>query len=299
MATAELVVAKGKRAGQRIKLPAGKFLVGREEDCHLRPNSDLVSRHHCVFITDEYAVRLRDLGSTNGTYINGEALHGSQVLEDGMELEFGGLTFKVELQASVAAEPPAGDAAAVVLDAPAAETSEDDSASDVAAASESPTVVNEGETMYDMPAAPPVPESDTQFAPMQPPQMPQQPVGYPPQYAQQYPGYPPQGYPQQYPGYPPQGYPQQYPGYPPQGYPQQYPGYPAADQSAAPEPDPVEEEPASKPGAVNISLPDPSQTGAKEPEKKAEGGEKKSGAGQGGGEVKSVAADLIRKRHGR
>ena len=58
-----LKVVGGKHEGKTIPLMK-KFIVGREEDCHLRPNSDLVSRHHCVFTMDDYTLRLRDLGST-------------------------------------------------------------------------------------------------------------------------------------------------------------------------------------------------------------------------------------------
>ena len=59
MLQAELKVLGGKQAGKSIAL-GKKFLVGRESDCHLRPNSDMVSRHHCVFTLDDYTLRVRD-----------------------------------------------------------------------------------------------------------------------------------------------------------------------------------------------------------------------------------------------
>ena len=62
MVAAELKVVGGKHAGQVIPLNRRKFLIGREQDCQLRPNSDMVSRHHCVFSIDDFSVRLRDLG---------------------------------------------------------------------------------------------------------------------------------------------------------------------------------------------------------------------------------------------
>ena len=52
MIEAELHVVGGKHSGQVIPLNRRKFLIGREGDCQLRPNSELVSRHHCVFGMD-------------------------------------------------------------------------------------------------------------------------------------------------------------------------------------------------------------------------------------------------------
>jgi pSer/pThr/pTyr-binding forkhead associated (FHA) protein len=52
--------------------------VGRASDCYLQlPNDELhwtVSRHHCVLEIDPPNVLVRDLGSRNGTYVNGKIL---------------------------------------------------------------------------------------------------------------------------------------------------------------------------------------------------------------------------------
>ena len=61
MLHAMLKIVGGKHDGDTVSLITPKFLIGREQDCHLRPNSELVSRHHCVFTLDEYALRIRDL----------------------------------------------------------------------------------------------------------------------------------------------------------------------------------------------------------------------------------------------
>lgn len=94
MLQAELKILVGKHQGKSIPLNSKKFLVGREQDCHLRPNSDLVSRHHCVFTTDNYCVHLRDLGSTNGTVVNGKVIRGEVELQTGDLVSIG----KLELQ---------------------------------------------------------------------------------------------------------------------------------------------------------------------------------------------------------
>jgi len=63
------MVPSRKRA-RGFPIPAGKLIVGREEDRHLQPSSEFVSRHHCVLLLDEYTLRIRDFGSTNGTFVN-------------------------------------------------------------------------------------------------------------------------------------------------------------------------------------------------------------------------------------
>ena len=70
MLQANFKVVGGRHHGKMIPLATKKFLIGREQDCHLRPNSELMSRHHCVFAVDDFSVRVRDLGSTNGTFVN-------------------------------------------------------------------------------------------------------------------------------------------------------------------------------------------------------------------------------------
>jgi pSer/pThr/pTyr-binding forkhead associated (FHA) protein len=55
----------------------GRFIVGRGRDCDivLRGNNlESLSRHQCRLIVDESSVAVRDLGSRNGTYVNGECI---------------------------------------------------------------------------------------------------------------------------------------------------------------------------------------------------------------------------------
>jgi len=95
---AELKVVAGKQQGKVIPLTMKKFLIGREKDCHLRPNNDLISRHHCVLTVDEFTVRIRDLGSTNGTYVNSERIQGQVVLQHGDLLSIGKLQFAITIR---------------------------------------------------------------------------------------------------------------------------------------------------------------------------------------------------------
>lgn len=287
MINVELHVIGGKHSGQVIKLTHKKFLIGREQDCHLRPNSEMVSRHHCIFTLDDFSLRLRDLGSTNGTLVNGEALRKEAVLQPNDLVLVGNLEFKVVINE--------GDAQPI---APA-----------TSSASHEDTIVAGSETLTEMqpiqptdpiaqqpaetapaapqpaaaaeasaPAAPEMPPANaTPAAPIE--MIPQassgdttiiaQPMMMPGQ--QMYPGMPQMGYPM-YPNYQYPGMPPQMPMHPGQMMPGQMmpgygmPGYPPQQPMAPAQAPPAEEPTPSKPaGEIDVSLPDPAQTGLKAP----------------------------------
>jgi pSer/pThr/pTyr-binding forkhead associated (FHA) protein len=97
----KLVVMGGKRAGQEVPVPHSKFLIGRAEDCHLRPASDLVSRHHAVILIEEGFVAIRDFASRNGTFVNGQKIKNEQELKSGDHLKIGPLEFEVRLDVPI------------------------------------------------------------------------------------------------------------------------------------------------------------------------------------------------------
>jgi predicted component of type VI protein secretion system len=92
-----LKILAGSHAGQEMRIGKAKFLVGRSEECNLRPNSEKVSRHHCVFLLGDGRATIRDLGSRNGTLVNGEKVVGEVELKKGDQLEIGPLQFEVRL----------------------------------------------------------------------------------------------------------------------------------------------------------------------------------------------------------
>lgn len=91
----QLKVIVGSNAGQVLKVPGPKFFIGRAEDCHLRPGSDLVSRHHCVLMIDGDSIVVRDFGSKNGTLLNDERVPVEADLKNGDRLKVGPLEFEV------------------------------------------------------------------------------------------------------------------------------------------------------------------------------------------------------------
>ncbi len=107
----KLKVVEGKNAGQEIAVAGKKFFIGRAEDCHLRPGSDLISRHHCVLLIEDGYVGVRDFGSKNGTYVNDERVVGERELKAGDRLLVGPLRFEVQLAHGLAGKkrPPVVD----------------------------------------------------------------------------------------------------------------------------------------------------------------------------------------------
>lgn len=270
-----LKVLGGRHDGKLIPIKGKKFLIGREEDCHLRPNSDMVSRHHCVFTVDEYSIRLRDFGSTNGTLVNGKRIKGEVQLSHADKIQVGKLDFEILMSHTADAESTQTPPDTVTGTTPSEE------------------ILTGSDTVFDIPVhqtedsqtAPPAPapnapagsevyEGDTQILSAEQQQqaqqayeqaMQQQAGGYPPQ---QY-GYPPQQMPpgQQYPyPMPPQYYPQQgYPQQPMPAYPQQYQMPPQGYPQQPPQQESEQNEPAI-PELPPVTLPPPEETGFKNKE---------------------------------
>jgi predicted component of type VI protein secretion system len=97
----KLVVANGKLAGKEISVSSRKFVIGRGEDCQLRPQSHLVSRRHCAILIEDNSAAIEDLGSTNGTFVNGERLTARHELKTGDHIKVGMLEVDVRLPIAV------------------------------------------------------------------------------------------------------------------------------------------------------------------------------------------------------
>ena len=61
-------------SGERYKLKVGQNRIGRGDDCDFQVKAAGVSRHHCTIRWDENEAQVMDLGSTNGTYLDGKKL---------------------------------------------------------------------------------------------------------------------------------------------------------------------------------------------------------------------------------
>jgi pSer/pThr/pTyr-binding forkhead associated (FHA) protein len=113
-----LTVNGGRLDGKEYTFADRKtYIIGRGPDCDLQmpcaEEFQTVSRHHCLLCVDPPTVRLRDLGSRNGTVVNGEQIGSPKYwplpedsavrpfaeheLKDGDEFKVGGTVFKVHV----------------------------------------------------------------------------------------------------------------------------------------------------------------------------------------------------------
>ena len=129
-----LVVADGVHQAKVIPIKVAQFIIGRDPKCHLRPSSPSISKQHCVFFVAGDKVVLRDLGSTNGTFVNEQPLQGGQIeLHNGDRLKIGPLAFTMGVERSVAVDkptsvPPVAVAAVAAVNAAVAGSDESDEA---------------------------------------------------------------------------------------------------------------------------------------------------------------------------
>lgn len=83
-----LIVASGPRRGMHWSLPDGTTEAGRDPEAAIFLDDVTVSRHHAEFTVEDSTLSVRDLGSTNGTYVNGRRTDG-ETLEAGDEVIIG------------------------------------------------------------------------------------------------------------------------------------------------------------------------------------------------------------------
>ncbi|MGI5832401.1 MAG: FHA domain-containing protein [Thermoguttaceae bacterium] len=91
----QLKVVNGRQRGHLISINRPKFMIGRADDCQLKSKNELISRHHCVILTEEGYVGVRELGSRNGVYVNGVQIDEETELRNGDLLTIGPLEFEV------------------------------------------------------------------------------------------------------------------------------------------------------------------------------------------------------------
>ncbi len=147
--------------GTEVELQQGETSLGRSRNCTLPLRDASASRRHAILEVEGVIARLRDLGSSNGTYVNGRKVDGAMELSDGDEMIIG------ETELIFRAKSPVEDVGATIrLDAQSEKTVK------VATTGAPPPV---GSTRIEPPApAPPIPPARPSMAP---PPLPQAPLG--------------------------------------------------------------------------------------------------------------------------
>ncbi len=88
---AYLIVLAGENVGQMIRLSGSEVVLGRGENAHVRIGDDNISRRHARLFQVEGKMRIEDLGSANGTRVNGQEIT-QRPLVDGDKIQLGSTT---------------------------------------------------------------------------------------------------------------------------------------------------------------------------------------------------------------
>jgi pSer/pThr/pTyr-binding forkhead associated (FHA) protein len=91
------VMFRGEGDRRSFSVTRDVTVIGRREDCDLRIPVSEVSRKHCRIIRDGDTVRAEDLGSSNGTFHNGQRISGGVILQPGDSIQVGPVVFVLQI----------------------------------------------------------------------------------------------------------------------------------------------------------------------------------------------------------
>ena len=97
MMVVNLVLFKKDGSQKSFSLPSNITIVGRRHDCDLCIPLMRISRRHCQLNQNKDTLKIRDLGSRNGTYLNDEKIDGEILVQAGDYLRVGHLTFQIQI----------------------------------------------------------------------------------------------------------------------------------------------------------------------------------------------------------
>jgi len=113
-----LVLLRKDGSTKNFAMPSTVTVIGRREDCDLCIPLMIVSRKHCQLNIEQDKLNVRDLGSRNGTFINGRQVEASAV-SPGDRIKIGPVSFAVQIDGD-----PASDSA--ILNPPKSISKSDD-----------------------------------------------------------------------------------------------------------------------------------------------------------------------------
>ena len=99
-----------KDGTQKVFPVVGKAtILGRRPDCDLCIPLQVVSRRHCQLSQDDGLLKIRDLSSSNGTFLNGEKIDEEALAKPGDSLQVGPLAFTIQIDG----QPPQNEISAM------------------------------------------------------------------------------------------------------------------------------------------------------------------------------------------
>jgi len=116
-----LVVQSGNQQGQVFELARDFATIGRDARCDVMLADTAASRQHCQIRRDPKGWVVQDLGSTNGTFVNGQRISGAQAVRPGDTIGVGKTLLRLE--ESPAVPPPVAGPGVPVHAAPSPSTS--------------------------------------------------------------------------------------------------------------------------------------------------------------------------------
>lgn len=124
-----LVLFKKNGSQKSFALPSSITIIGRRHDCDLCIPLMPVSKRHCELDRNNETLKIRDLDSHNGTFVNGERINGDKTARAGDYLQVGPLMFQIQIDGEPEKTTPPLDIEAKAetpLDEPMLMTDEDD-----------------------------------------------------------------------------------------------------------------------------------------------------------------------------
>ncbi len=95
-----LIVVAGRDTARIYPLTTPTTAIGRDPDSTIALEEDSVSRHHARILVDDKRALLKDLGSTNGTYVNDQKIT-AHALQEGDLIRIGSTVFRFSLQSAI------------------------------------------------------------------------------------------------------------------------------------------------------------------------------------------------------
>lgn len=91
-----LSIVQGAQTGESAELAPGLVLIGRGADCQLILDDDYVSTRHARVVAADGGIYVEDLGSTNGTYVNGSRITAPTTISTSDTVRIGKTILKLE-----------------------------------------------------------------------------------------------------------------------------------------------------------------------------------------------------------